>query len=158
MGCKFSSCDSCWLRHGLLNRWTDKSSFLFSDKWPAWGLFLGTQITHRGWIFWTVIFYNLAALLGFKARSQAGRGKMNISVHLLRSPCLNCLKPRSIFHELRQVSYTDLPEVDFHFEEWPIVHYGQMQKLYSVLYFNVKILEWMAVHTVKSRAVDWSTI
>ena len=31
---------------------------LFSDKWTSWGLFVGTQITPQGWIFWTIIFYH----------------------------------------------------------------------------------------------------
>ena len=29
----------------------DSQVVIFSDKWPAWGLLLGTQITSRGWIF-----------------------------------------------------------------------------------------------------------
>ena len=32
---------------------------LFQFKRTSWGLLLGTQITPRGWIFWTMIFYNL---------------------------------------------------------------------------------------------------
>jgi hypothetical protein len=31
---------------------------LFSNKWTSWELFVGTQITPQGWIFWTTIFYH----------------------------------------------------------------------------------------------------
>ena len=48
----------CVSRHGQSLYWTAKSSF-FSGKWPAWGWELETQITPQGWIFWTMIFYNL---------------------------------------------------------------------------------------------------
>ena len=46
------------LGHGLLDTWTELLSILFS--WSAhvkWEL--GTKIAPVGWIFWTMIFYNL---------------------------------------------------------------------------------------------------
>ena len=44
--------------HGQSSYCTAKLSF-FSDKWPYWGWELGTGIAARGWILWTMIFYNL---------------------------------------------------------------------------------------------------
>ena len=47
------------LDHGHLHTGQLSHLFFFSDKRPAWGLILGTQITPRGWIFWAMNFYNL---------------------------------------------------------------------------------------------------
>ena len=51
-------CLIVWSYSWTSSYWTARLSF-FSYKWPIWGLLLGTQITPQGWLFWTMIFYNL---------------------------------------------------------------------------------------------------
>ena len=45
------------LEQGLLYRWTEHSADFF--KMATGGGKKALQITPRGWIFWTMIFYNL---------------------------------------------------------------------------------------------------
>ena len=45
------------LKQGLLYRWTEHSADFF--KITTGGGKKAPQITPRGWIFWTMIFYNL---------------------------------------------------------------------------------------------------
>ena len=44
--------------HRLLNIWTELLSISFS-RFSHMKREIGTQITPWGWIFWTIIFYNL---------------------------------------------------------------------------------------------------
>ena len=45
-----------WLNHGQALLLDSDLAPLFQFKWTSWGLLLGTQITPRGWIFWTIFF------------------------------------------------------------------------------------------------------
>ena len=47
------------LRQGLLYRWTEHSADFFLKKLPLGEGKRPPQITPQGWIFWTMIFYNL---------------------------------------------------------------------------------------------------
>jgi hypothetical protein len=48
----------CHLRQGRLYRWIEHSTNFF-EKMSTGGEKKAPTITPRGWIFWTIIFYNL---------------------------------------------------------------------------------------------------
>ena len=48
----------CCIDHGQALLLDSDLAPLFQFKRTSWGLLLGTQITPRGWIFWTIIFYH----------------------------------------------------------------------------------------------------
>ena len=67
----------CYGKVRTSSYWTCRYVIIcFSDKWPAWGLLLGTQITPHVCNFWTMIFYNLK-----KFTSRSIRGQTLFWVH-----------------------------------------------------------------------------